>query len=555
VPAELRADAMVRTRAMQASTIAEFFVEEGRVRVELEIGPGDIDAFRNLLPDEVHQRLGHAPRPLAERLHEFFQQDLVIAAEDGRPLPGGPLAIEVRARLRRDEITGEPLPAVGDEEEALFVELAYALPERPSTLTLFGPRGSPVAIGFVAYHLGIAVNDFRYLAPSQTLELDWDDPWYTRFEARSLRRQYFAPMSGFLYVEPLEVRKEIVFRPKDLEHWVDLGLDGRDTIPVGIQDELKRRAAAFLRDRLLVEIDGETPQPELARVSFLERSLRSSRVIDPPQELDANAAILGVIFVYPTQSLPERVTMDWDLWNERIQEVPAASVDEAGPLPVLLDPSWRVLEWQNFLTNPTLPSLAEIAPPPTALERGLALLRWALALGAAAFAAHWLATRARARRSGLAAGALALAAAAAFAGSRAADLSGDRSGEIVAGLLHNVYRAFDFRDEERVYDTLARSVTGELLERTYLETRRGLELASQGGARARVKAVELLDIKAEPAGEGRFRATTTWTVAGSVGHWGHVHERRNRYRAELHVGPVDGAWKLLEMEILAEERL
>ena len=42
---------------------------------------------------------------------------------------------------------------------------------------------------------------------------------------------------------------------------------------------------------------------------------------------------------------------------------------------------------------------------------------------------------------------------------------------------------------------------------------------------------------------------------GSVGHWGHVHQRRNRYRADLSVAPRDGAWKITELEILEESRL
>ena len=57
---------------------------------------------------------------------------------------------------------------------------------------------------------------------------------------------------------------------------------------------------------------------------------------------------------------------------------------------------------------------------------------------------------------------------------------GERAAILVEGLLRDVYRAFDHRDEERIYDTLARSVTGELLERTYLEVRQGLVLANQG---------------------------------------------------------------------------
>jgi hypothetical protein len=40
-----------------------------------------------------------------------------------------------------------------------------------------------------------------------------------------------------------------------------------------------------------------------------------------------------------------------------------------------------------------------------------------------------------------------------------------------------------------------------------------------------------------------------------VGHWGHIHQRRNRIRAELTVARQDGAWKLVSMEMLEEERL
>ena len=64
-----------------------------------------------------------------------------------------------------------------------------------------------------------------------------------------------------------------------------------------------------------------------------------------------------------------------------------------------------------------------------------------------------------------------------------------------------------------------------------------------------------MDLTAETSDGGGFVARTTWNVTGSVGHWGHVHQRRNQYRAELDIKPVDGAWKLVEIEILEEERL
>ena len=44
------ADAIVVTRAMKASTIAEIFIEEHTIRVELEIGIIDVPAFHNIMP-------------------------------------------------------------------------------------------------------------------------------------------------------------------------------------------------------------------------------------------------------------------------------------------------------------------------------------------------------------------------------------------------------------------------------------------------------------------------------------------------------------------------
>jgi hypothetical protein len=62
---------------------------------------------------------------------------------------------------------------------------------------------------------------------------------------------------------------------------------------------------------------------------------------------------------------------------------------------------------------------------------------------------------------------------------------------ILHSLLWNTYRALDFRREDDVYDKLAVSVTGELISDIYLQHRQRLELADQGGARARVQGVEL----------------------------------------------------------------
>ena len=557
----LGADAIIRTQAMLATTIAEFFIEENRVVVELEIGLTDLPAFRNLLPDEIYERMGYAPAPLAQRLRTFITENLVILNADGNALAARVLAISPGERVRRDNISGEPLLAGDDEPETVIAaRLEYLFDGQPDSLT-FGGRwnDATASIGFVVYHLKVPVNDFRYLSQSQVLDLDWNDPWYSSFRTRNLRRTYFSPMSGFIYVEPYEVRKEIVARPKDLQSWIDLGLSGRQTIPVDIQDELKRTAAEFLREHHVVIIDGEAIAPELARINFLDRSLRTSRVIDPPIELDINSAMLGAIFVYPVvEPLPQRVTMTWDLFNDKIQLIPAASVDQAGALPVYLEPDYAVLEWQNFLKNPVLPTLEVIVAPPSTVARVMLYLRWLL-LAATLVVLIRLLYALRGEGPGRGAfyglaGAVLVTAAAIYLGQQAV-VSDERGQEIVGGLLHNVYRAFDFRDESKIYDVLQQSVEGDLLTQIYLETRRGLELASQGGARAKVKTIELTELTTRPGADAGFVANATWTVGGAIGHWGHVHQRVNRYKADMRVQPVKGNWKLTGLDILEEERL
>jgi hypothetical protein len=551
-------DALMQSQALKASSIIQYYIDEQGVRVELELGVESLEKFRNLLPDGIYQQLGYGDTPQAERLQTFFGEDLAIFAE-GAALPGSVAEIGPSRRVLRDPINGTPLPIQDEAADVVRVALIYPFAQEPppSELMFTAPRGAE--IGFVVYHRGVAVNDYRYLAPGYVLKLDWDDPWYSSFTTRNLARRYSEPMSGFIYVENFEVRKEIIVRPKDLQRWVDLGLDGRDSIPVDMQAGIKQKVGEFLARHQPVTIDGVAVEGILDSVNFLERTLTSSRVIDPPEPLSLDAAIIGTIFVYPRDGLPQTVVMDWDLWDERIQRIPVSAVDQAGPLPSFLEPDWRLLEWNNFLKNPLLPTLHVVEAPVATWRLTLDRLMPLLA-GLAVVAIVWLLLNLRGRRSiALPAGLSALFIGASVA---AAQLGGsnqpeqERAGAIVGDLLHNIYRAFDYREESDIYDKLERSVSGELLTDIFLETKRSLVLADQGGAAAKVKDVALDSVEVKPGdAPDSFTVEAGWTVHGSVGHWGHIHQRSNRYLAELKV-VVDGdQWKLQAMNVLQEERL
>ncbi len=563
------ADVLIVNRSMSASTIVEIYIEEGVVRVELEIGEADIATFRDLLPDEIYRQLGYGDAPLVERLARFFGEGLVLRADGGAPLGGRLVEIGPRDRIRRDQLSGEPLAvAEGEAERVVFAVLDYPLPTRPASLTLQGPVDatgrSAASIGFVVYHRGIALNDFRYLPTQSKILLDWWDAWYSYFEHRPLRRRYGAPISAFLYVDPYEVRVEVVARPIDLQHWVDLGLDRREPIAIEAQEEIKRRVAAFLAEHVAVEIDGAPAKPIFDRINFLRRTLKSSTVIEPPEVLDPLSAMLGTIFAFPTPGLPQEVTLTWDLFAGRIQSIPVAAVDPVGPLRSSLEPDDNVLRWTNVLKKYRIPTVDEIAVDPALREIRLPALTIALALVAVTVLAVGAARRRRV--AVLAASALLVVAALAYPiGGVAVNNplaapalpTAEQASVILDGVLTNIYRSFDFREEGDIYDRLAVSVAGDKLTEIYLENRRSLVLENQGGAKARLEAVEVLAVdelgEIEP-GPG-FRGRVEWTVAGRVGHWGHIHSRVNRYRARVTIAPVGAAWKLVELELIDEERL
>lgn len=142
-----------------------------------------------------------------------------------------------------------------------------------------------------------------------------------------------------------------------------MGIDGQQTLTIDEQPALKDRVARFLLERNPVRIDGKVLTPILDRIHFIRRSLRTTGVIAPPENLDLTAATLGVIIVYSIENLPEELEMTWELFGEQIQEMPTVTTDEAGGLPYSVSPGDPILKWQNFLTNPTVPAMISITPP------------------------------------------------------------------------------------------------------------------------------------------------------------------------------------------------
>jgi len=98
----------------------------------------------------------------------------------------------------------------------------------------------------------------------------------------------------------------------------------------------------------------------------------------------------------------------------------------------------------------------------------------------------------------------------------------DEALTLFASLQANVYRAFDYQQENEVYDVLAQSVEGAMLEDLYLQVFESLILQYNGGAVCKVGSVKILDsailekVEERPFSRSRINLACRWQVDGVV---------------------------------------
>ena len=124
-----------------------------------------------------------------------------------------------------------------------------------------------------------------------------------------------------------------------------------------------------------------------------------------------------------------------------------------------------------------------------------------------------------------------------------------------ARALHlNMDRAFDYTDRDTVYDSLALSVSGELLDSVYEEIFASLVMRDEGGAVARVTSITHHGVEPQTptylTQEGIPRWSSMvqlrWTVRGRVTHWGHSHQRADRWSATFLLQDTPDGWRFTE---------
>ena len=578
----IRADVVNLTGAENSRNIAEIYILEGQIKVVLEVFVEDIGKFKELVPDRWLEGQGVTRPDLAQRMRQFSARGLQFVTPDGRKLQAQRVKVDLRLRKERysplagtiNPYTRQRIPAPPSDKRVMYVELTYPLEgQLPESLTIAPPQDengeATAAMGFIVFHKIVPIIDFRYLGAPSRVVLDWDDPWYSKFDNPRLYRKHKSAVMSFLYVEPYEVRHEVLTRVKDLENWMDLGLRGERYIEADEIEPLKKRIVEFLLEKNLVRIDGKLAEPILDRSNYLQINMSGLQYVENPKRLEISTALTGVTFAYITDGMPQKVNVEWELFTDQIQMVPFTAYDPAGPLWGLVDPSDSIGTWTNYLKKYRIPTVEHVSVDASLVAFSVSLLS---VLGLLGLVPVYVLFRARRKNAKPTGSLLGIAAALIVSApllwpftqvqlykpaAMAPTLTDANAKAILQVLLKNVYRAFDFRKEDRVYDKLAISVSGDMLSDIYLQSRTSFEVQRAGGAQAKIKQVEVLDVKAErnPDQSLGYDLNAKWFALGTVNHWGHTHTRKNLYNALVTIGMQDGQWKITNMDIVEEDRV
>ena len=574
-PQAALADLMPLNGAAVAPNIAEITVRQDGVYVSLEVYIGDLATFRELLPNEFLNSDTSERASLAERLRKFSEERFQVIA-DGNKLTAEMLLAEPRRRVdrsaalaaARNPLSRLPMPEPPKDDRVFYAELKYPFETRPDSLVIAPPAkpngAAEVSIGFIVFHETVPVIDFRYLSGPATLQLDWDDAWYSRFDNKNLKRHHASALMTFLYLESREVRHETLIRVRDLKSWTNLDIAKSDGLDSKTQTRIKEAAQNFFKSKNPVEIDGVPVKATSSRAEFLTVSASGLQVVKDGDMIDLPNAILGIILSFPVSALPQSVTVDWELFNERQQTVQATATDPAGPFLNVISRDAPKFKWSNYLLTYKDPVVTEIKIP---VENSfpIPMLSVGLALASVVVVGLGLGRRGIRRVGLVCIAGVGLIAGALTTTSAVIDVrnpfdrlpDAETSSRIFAAVLQNVNTAYLETAPERRQQELATVVSTAAMNEVTGELDRALAIRVTGGGLARVDAVENLvmeEIRSSPSGAG-FEALASWTAQASAGHWGHNHKRTVSYRALVELSEEAGAWKLTGITVVDTKQL
>ena len=555
-------------------TEAQVFVTRTAARVRIKLFAEDLFLFQGLEPDAQDVISAEELSRGLEQHKQFLLDKFNLRDARGNAFKGSVTDVQ------RFEIPEEGIPVDDLMLHTATYELEYPFAEPPEFLTLQQDISDenfifPSEMKLTLHQAGTEMTYTESLKPgaAETLRFDWskqqltddssDEDWEAWFEKQreaTLGITSYSSVYSFIYIEPAEVRHEVLIPLASLRTIIPMEHKDPAFIEVGEQDGVRLLIRDWLSNVNPTAINGVAVEPEFTRIDFYGLDLKDfARQAEQRRVSLANGRV-GVIMTYRTVDDSVRAAgLTWNKFHASLRKVQSVVFSypdrmQRFEFSRFNEPADNVFRWtadESILPQLVAAVPAEVPPLPRLVVPVASICAIVLALACATFG----------KAQGLRiAAALGVLGAVTWPFARIElphpfapppELEG--TDQIFKQLHTGAYRALDFGTEDRIYEALNQSVDGPLLETLYLQLRESLQIREQGGAVARVRAVEYddgqQDAEAPTAEWPSFRYRSRWTVSGTVEHWGHVHERQNQFAALFSVEPRDGQWKITDMHI------
>ena len=491
-------------------------VHKDRVDVELKVLVEDLVLYHPVSANERDVYPAAALLQAAQAHRGFVLDGLKLLDEQGSQLEGA--IVDVDTSRLGDK--GVPLTEI--KQISVSYRLRYPRIEPLSFLTVsqrFGGEKAilPAMMDCQVKQQGVVLDVPQPLLSGQTLttKFDWTKPptppknWRElkqRREERLKQQLGIASYSGlysFFYITPHEVRHEILIPLLTLDEWTPIKRKKSEFLEVDEQEVAAGQVAEFFEKGNPVSINGSNIAPVVARVNFFGLDIRDFALNADPRRVSVAQARVGVMLSYPSHNIPTQVHAKWETFNKYapfLKTVVYGFDSQAAEhffRPDDVDFKWSGAKAKT-LSDFSSASVKSNGQTPTPRQ----------------------------------------------------------AEQISFSLMKNVYRAFDFHGEKETYDALDAVVDGPLLRSLYLQIRRSLLMAEQGGSRSRVLDVQPVSgsVIGNPS-RTEFQIELRWRVASEVEHWGHIHTRENEYLARITARVDDGFWKLETLKFLSQKRV
>ena len=207
----------------------------------------------------------------ASELHRsFLKQYFRVFLKDGEPLPGEITEVD----LSEIPETGVRLDQV--MEVGVYYYFHLPMEQQPDYLTFtqqFGGSDAPVpsVMDLILLQKGARLDFPVQIGPRSphSIALDWENPprndrtyWKERREWMKQRREAllgvtsYSATYAYLYLEPREIRFEILVPLLTLETWLPLQREEADYLSVAEQDAMEKALPGFLQEVCHTHIDG-----------------------------------------------------------------------------------------------------------------------------------------------------------------------------------------------------------------------------------------------------------------------------------------------------------